>query len=101
MLKGMGFAEDAVVLALRQTNNDPDDACAWLMDSAGDVSGDLPGLDGGESSDDSLSRSMQAELDTHQKADCSPNRGNIGPPEWEFIYLYIYIYIYIYITQLC
>ena len=76
MLKVMGFAEDAVVAALRQTNNDPDYACAWLMDSAGDLSGDLSGLDS-DSSDDSLSRSMQAELEqgwpiTHAAGDQQP-----------------------------
>ena len=63
MLMGMGFGEEAVTMALRATNNDPDEACSWLMDSAGDADGEISGLDGHDDSSDSLSRSMQDELE--------------------------------------
>lgn len=63
MLKGMGFEEEAVIMALRATNNDPDTACSWLMDSAGDANGEISGLVSHEDSGDALSQSMQDELD--------------------------------------
>ena len=63
MLKGMGFGEEAVTMALRATNNDPDEACSWLMDSAGDADGEISGLVSHEESGDSLSQSMQDELE--------------------------------------
>lgn len=66
MLKGMGFGEEAVTMALRATNNDPDEACSWLMDSAGDANGEISGLVALDDSGDSLSQSMQDELDGWQ-----------------------------------
>jgi hypothetical protein len=53
-------------MALRATNNDPDEACSWLMDSAGDANGEISGLVTQDDSGDSLSQSMQDELDGWQ-----------------------------------
>ena len=37
MLTQMGFPADGVFDALRATNNDADEACTWLMESAADA----------------------------------------------------------------
>lgn len=37
MLTQMGFPADGVFDALRATNNDADEACTWLMESAAEA----------------------------------------------------------------